>query len=106
VHECDIAIAPKTPAPRKAPPPRKPARPARLPQGRWLGDLGRLSASELIRFLALGGDALHPVHEEGVMLRGAWITGLLDVHQCKLPLRLVLNNCHFIAIVSRLVKVD
>lgn len=49
----------------------------------------------LIRFLALGGDALHPVHEAGVMLRGAWIEGMLDLHQCRAPVRLDLRHCHF-----------
>ncbi|MBY0306764.1 MAG: hypothetical protein K2W86_16625 [Sphingomonas sp.] len=51
--------------------------------------------AELIRFLALGGDANHPVHEEGVMLRGGWIKGELSLHQAKAAVRLDLNGCHF-----------
>ena len=34
---------------------------------------------EFIRFLALGGDEDAPVHEKGVQLRRAWITGTLDL---------------------------
>jgi hypothetical protein len=81
-------------------------RPANLPNGRWLGDLGLLSAAEahlvascrdgvdcvfnkkrprratttnkisakLLRFLALGGDEAHPVHENGVSIVGGYIS--------------------------------
>ncbi len=49
----------------------------------------------LIRFLALGGDALRPVHEAGVMLHGAWIEGLLDLHQCRASVQIDLRHCHF-----------
>ncbi len=92
--------------------PEKPARPANLPKGRWLGDFSPLKPAErkliaacaagggcefndgkrpdeakpaytiraaLIRFLALGGDTEHPVHEHGVRLAGAWISGPLDL---------------------------
>lgn len=51
--------------------------------------------AELIRFLALGGDATHPVHEEGVMLRGGWIKGELSLHQAQAAVRLDLQRCHF-----------
>ena len=51
----------------------------------------------LIRFLALGGDALHPVQEEGVMVRGAWISSTLSLHQCHASVRLDLKHCHFSA---------
>jgi hypothetical protein len=51
--------------------------------------------AELIRFLALGGDAKRPVHEEGVMVRGAWISGVLNLHQCRAVVRLNLKHCHF-----------
>ena len=52
--------------------------------------------ADLIRFLLLGGDANHPVHEEGVMVRGAWISGTLNVHQAQCPARLDLRNCHLV----------
>jgi hypothetical protein len=111
---------------------RRPKRPAHLPHGRWLGDLGDLSPlekrlvaacargevcapdnwdgkrpeadaatetntirAEIIRFLALGGDDEHPVHEDGVMLRGVWIKGELSLHQAKGVVRLDLRFCHF-----------
>ena len=50
----------------------------------------------LIRFLALGGDAAHPVHEIGVMLRGGWIKDELDLHQCRLPVRVDLRFCKLV----------
>jgi hypothetical protein len=53
--------------------------------------------AELIRFLALGGDDAHPVHDEGVMARGAWVAGTLDLHQCQAKVRLDLRRCHFAA---------
>ena len=98
--------------PPATPKPRKPNRPANLPHGRWLGDLGPLSEAEqklveccaegqicllnndkrpeeakpeytiraeLVRFLALGGDSVHPIHERGIMLAGAWIANALDI---------------------------
>lgn len=48
--------------------------------------------SDLIRFLLLGGDADHPVHEAGVMLGGAWVTGTLSLRQVKAAVRLALPN--------------
>jgi hypothetical protein len=51
--------------------------------------------AELIRFLLLGGDCNHPVHETGVIAYGAWIKGTLDLHQCLAPKRLVLELCNF-----------
>lgn len=50
---------------------------------------------ELLRFLALGGDSEHPVHEEGVMAWGAWVSGALNLHQANVPARLSLKRCHF-----------
>ncbi len=49
----------------------------------------------LIRFLLLGGDADHPVHEEGVSVDGAWISGNLNIHQARASVRLCLYSCHF-----------
>jgi hypothetical protein len=51
--------------------------------------------AELIRFLALGGDAENPVHDEGVMLWGGWIKGVLSLHQAQAAVRLSLKRCHF-----------
>ncbi|UZK67836.1 hypothetical protein [Sphingomonas sp. M1-B02] len=47
----------------------------------------------LIRFLALGGDSLHPVHEAGVQLQGSWISGGLRLSACDVALRLSLLDC-------------
>lgn len=49
----------------------------------------------LIRFLVLGGDTAHPVHEKGVQLIGAWIVGELDLEGIKTEADLKLFNCHF-----------
>ena len=51
--------------------------------------------ADVIRFLLLGGDTGHPVHEEGVMLRGAWITGSLNLHQARCAARLDAKSCYF-----------
>lgn len=121
-------IPPQT-KPKRTP---NPKRPAHLPHGRWLGDLGDLSPfekrlvaacaqseacvpdnwdgkrpeadaateantihAELIRFLALGGDYEHPVHEEGVMLSGGIISGELNLHSVQTCARLNLQKCNF-----------
>lgn len=57
-------------------------------------DANRIRA-DLIRFLALGGDALNPVHEAGVNIQEAWITGTLSLHQCRAPLRIDIRHCYF-----------
>lgn len=57
---------------------------------------GNTIRADVIRFLLLGGDAGHPVHEEGVMPYGAWITGKLDLHQARCAARLDAKHCHFV----------
>ncbi len=58
--------------------------------------------ASFVRFLALGGDADHPVHEKGVQLECAWIgddigggEGDLDLANCKSVLPLFLTYCKF-----------
>ncbi len=51
--------------------------------------------ADLIRFLVLGGDADHPVHEGGVNIFGAWISGVLNLHQAQANLQLNALRCHF-----------
>lgn len=51
--------------------------------------------AEIIRFLALGGDSGHPVHEEGVMLHGGWVSGKLNLHSVQTCARLNLQRCNF-----------
>lgn len=48
-----------------------------------------------IRFLALGGDSQAPVHERGVRLRGASISGQLDLEGCTVVGDLSLRLCRF-----------
>ncbi len=47
----------------------------------------------LVRFLALGGDDANPVHEQGVLVRGAVIDGTLDFEGCTLGGDLTLTSC-------------
>lgn len=49
--------------------------------------------ASFLRFLALGGDESAPVHENGVFISGAWITGGLDLSHAKLDRQLVLHDC-------------
>lgn len=48
-----------------------------------------------LRFLALGGDGQAPVHERGVRLQGAWITGTLDLISASVPSDLGMVHCQF-----------
>ena len=48
----------------------------------------------LVRFLALGGDDKNPVHERGVKLWGAWISGTIEMVGANAEARLSLTNCH------------
>jgi hypothetical protein len=50
---------------------------------------------EVLRFFAMGGDASHPVHEVGVKLRGAYVSGTLDLTGAANVVRLDLAGCHF-----------
>ncbi len=46
-----------------------------------------------IRFLALGGDGNAPVHEEGVVVRGAWLTGHLHLDGARVQHPIFLYEC-------------
>ena len=46
-----------------------------------------------VRFLAMGGDELAPIHEKGVRLQGAWIDGDLDLDGCAIKVPLALFAC-------------
>ncbi len=63
-------------------------------------DANRLRAA-FVRFLALGGDAETPVHEYGVMLRGAWLTGVLDIEAATAAHRIGLWQCRIERIEAR-----
>jgi hypothetical protein len=70
------------------------------PEG-WDGEVPTAATSantiraSLIRFLLLGGDANHPVHEFGVTAGGVWISGTLDIYQVRCSVRLALYQCRF-----------
>ncbi len=65
-----------------------------LGEGRPLDpDAGVHVRAALVRFLALGGDAQHPVHEAGIQLAGAWIDGGLRLSNCTVDCRLNLFDC-------------
>lgn len=53
--------------------------------------------ADLIRYLLLGGreDLEHTIHERGVQIHGARITGILDLQGCRSRFDLVLLVCHF-----------
>ncbi|MCV4342472.1 membrane-associated oxidoreductase [Pseudomonas capsici] len=51
--------------------------------------------ASFIRFLALGGDERAIVHEHGVQLRGAFITGTLSFRNLDVPLPVSLRWCDF-----------
>jgi len=53
--------------------------------------------AEFLRFLALGGDADAPVHEKGIIVQGAWITGMLDLSDAEIGRALIFRNCRFTA---------
>jgi hypothetical protein len=48
-----------------------------------------------LRFLALGGDADCPVHESGIQLIGAYVTGVLDLYECEVTLPISIVSCWF-----------
>ncbi len=61
-------------------------------------DPDRQVRAELIRALLLGGDGLPVMHEKGLRLTGAWVTGVLDLEGCRIPRDIGLLDCRFDAI--------
>ena len=57
-------------------------------------DANRVRA-DFLRFLALGGDEAAPVHEQGLQVQGAWITGTLDLYKAEIAGALLLLKCQF-----------
>lgn len=51
--------------------------------------------AQLLRFLILGGDGDHPLHEGGIQIVGAWITGELDISVSSGAGYLGFYSCHF-----------
>lgn len=50
--------------------------------------------AELLRLLVLGKEG-YRLHEKGLRLSGAWITGILDLEGCRVPRDIGLKDCHF-----------
>jgi hypothetical protein len=59
------------------------------------GDVDRQVRADLIRALLLGGDGLPAMHEKGLRLGGAWVTGTLDLEGCRIPRDIGLLDCRF-----------
>lgn len=55
--------------------------------------VGNRIRAKLIRFLILGGDDGHPVHELGIWLEGAWIDGDLDLECVQSTVFVALLQC-------------
>jgi hypothetical protein len=55
----------------------------------------RLVRAEFLRFVLLGGDESHPLHENGVLISGAYISGQLNLLGTRISAPLALNHCTF-----------
>ena len=60
-----------------------------------IGEASRAVRGELIRFFLLGGSDENPIHERGVELHGAAITGHFDLSGANSDCDLVLRDCTF-----------
>lgn len=59
------------------------------------GQRERAVRAAFLRFLLLGGDENCRVHEKGMQLRGALITGVLDLEGCRIHCGIALKDCRF-----------
>ncbi len=57
-------------------------------------DPSRIVRAELLRFLILGNNE-YRLHEKGLRLSGAWVTGILDLEGCRIPRDIGLKDCCF-----------
>ena len=58
-------------------------------------DPARMVRATFLRFLILGGEAGCRPHEKGVLVRGAWISEVLDLEACRVFRDIGLNDCRF-----------
>jgi hypothetical protein len=58
-------------------------------------DPSRAVRGPFLRFLLLGGEEGHRLHEKGVRLSGAWINGTLDLEGCRVSRDIWLKDCRF-----------
>ncbi len=59
------------------------------------GDASREVRAALIRLLILGAPDAPRLHEKGLRLSGAWITGVLDLEGCRIRRDVGLADCRF-----------
>jgi hypothetical protein len=59
------------------------------------GDDSRQVRAELIRVLLMGGPEVPRLHETGIRLGGAWISGRLDLEGCRIARDIGLADCRF-----------
>ena len=64
-------------------------------EGIQSGDNANMIRGEIIRFFAYGGNEENPVLGSMLSLRGAWISGNLNLTHASIPYALMLDNCHF-----------
>ena len=60
-----------------------------------IGDTERAIRASLLRLLLLGGPDMPRLHEKGLRLRGAWVTGTLDLEECRDLRGITLADCRF-----------
>lgn len=58
-------------------------------------DPARTVRAELLRLLILGGGDDLRLHEKGLRLSGAEVTGILDLEGCRIPRDIALTDCRF-----------
>ena len=58
-------------------------------------DPARTVRAELLRFLILGSDHGFRMHEKGLSVSGARVTGVLDLEGCRIPRDIRLKDCLF-----------
>ena len=68
---------------------------SRPEEGIESGKDANMIRSEVIRFFAFGGNEENPVLGSMIDLRGAWISGDLDLTHASILYALVLSSCHF-----------
>ena len=60
-----------------------------------VGDASCHIRAEFLRLVLLGGHGLPPIHEKGLLVLGAWVTGILDLEGCRISRDLRLADCRF-----------
>ena len=59
------------------------------------GDTARAIRASLLRLLLVGAPDIPRLHEKGLRLRGAWVTGSLDLEGCRDLRGITLADCRF-----------